>query len=51
MKYAKPQIVLIGTANSVIQGGKSLAGAFDSIQSTPQHPVYNVTAMAYEADE
>ena len=51
MEYTKPKIVSCGEAQSLIQGGKALAGAFDAIESTPQHKVYNVTPMAYDVDE
>ncbi len=51
MKYSKPSIVSCGDAQSLIRGQKALSGSFDSIESTPQNPVYNVTPMAYEADE
>ena len=51
MEYAKPKIVSCGDARSLIQGGKSITGAFDARTSTPQHPVYNLTLMAYDADE
>ncbi len=51
MNYAKPKIVSCGAAQSLIQGSKALTGAFDAIQSTPEHRVYNMTPLAYEADE
>jgi hypothetical protein len=51
MEYTKPKIVSCGEAQSLIQGGKSLTGTLDAIESTPKHPVYNVTPMAYDADE
>ena len=51
MEYTKPKIVSCGSALSLIQGQKAFSGSLDSIESTPQHPVYNVTPMAYEADE
>jgi hypothetical protein len=51
MEDTKPKIVSCGEAQSVIQGGKALTGAFDAIESTPEHRVYNVTPLAYDADE
>jgi hypothetical protein len=51
MNYTKPKIVLSGAAQSVIQGGKTLSANFDAIESKPDHPVYNLTQMAYQADE
>jgi hypothetical protein len=51
MEYTKPKIVSCGEAQSLIQGGKAFAGTLDVIESTPEHKVYNVTPMAYDADE
>lgn len=48
MEYGKPEIVVLGCANAVIQGQPKAGGASDS---SPVPPDHTMTINAYEADE
>jgi len=47
MKYAKPEVVVLASANTAIQGGKTLTQGFDNISQSESY----VTVAAYQGDE